>query len=813
MNTEKGFPHKTIEARWRRKWEESGVHTPDLRDARDKYYCLVMFLYPSASNLHIGHFFNYGPADTWARYMKMKGRRVFEPMGYDAFGLPAENYAIREGVHPAESTAANIEFIRRQLESIGAMYDWSREINTSSPRYYKWTQWLFLKLFERGLAYRARAPVNWCPGCVTVLANEQVAEGECERCGSAVTRKYMKQWFFRITDYADRLLDGLKDIDWPERTRQMQVNWIGKSEGARIIFRVDGDGPEIPVFTTRPDTIFGATYMVLAPEHPLAEKLAAGSKASGVKQYIDSARKKTEIERTLPEKEKTGVFTGSYAVNPASGGKIPVWISDYVLLSYGTGAVMAVPAHDERDFEFARAYSLPVRRVITAGEESASEPPAGAYTGEGKMVNSGRFDGMCSSRARAAIVEDLRAGGLADFATTFKLRDWLISRQRYWGAPIPVVHCPSCGEVPVPEDQLPVLLPRDVDFMPGGRARSPLETSPEFVNTSCPSCAGPARREVDTMDTFVCSSWYYLRFLDPRDDNAPFNRELVDKWLPVDIYIGGSEHAVLHLLYARFVTKFLYDEGLVGFDEPFSRLVHQGTITHKGSKMSKSRGNVVNPDEFIEAYGGDTFRMYLMFTGPFEEGGDWNDRGIKGIYRFLTRIWNLPEEESGTGAAKSSEEMDRLRHFTVKKVTGDIERFHFNTAISALMEYVNYLSTHRREISPGDWRNSFRLLILLLAPFAPHFGEELWERAGGEGSVFEQKWPAYDEQKTLAPELTLVVQVNGKVRQKLRVPAGCDGETLKRYAVSDEKVRKFTEGREIRKIVVVPDKLVNIVAV
>ncbi len=810
MADEKGYPFREIEAKWRKAWEESGEHSLDMSDAAEKYYCLVMFLYPSASKLHIGHFFNYGPADTWARYKRMTGCRVFEPMGYDAFGLPAENYAIREGVHPARSTADNIGFIREQLKQIGAMYDWEREINTSSPEYYKWTQWLFLKLFQRGLAYRRKAPVNWCPDCSTVLANEQVVEGACERCRSAVARKDMEQWFFKITSYADRLLEGLDRIDWPEKTKQMQRNWIGRSEGACISFKVCGMDLDIPVFTTRPDTVFGATYMVLAPEHPLVEKITADERKDEVGDYVRRAAARTDIERTSVEKKKTGVFTGGYARNPASGEQIPVWISDYVLLSYGMGAVMAVPAHDERDFEFASAYSLPVRRVILEDGCDPAVQPEGAYTGEGTMVNSGGFDGMDSAAGGKAVVGMLKKKGLADFRTTYRLRDWLISRQRYWGAPIPVVYCPSCGVVPVPEEDLPVLLPEDVDFRPGAKEKSPLDTSEEFVKAACPSCGGGARREVDTMDTFVCSSWYYLRYPDPHIDTAPFNRDVVSKWLPVDIYIGGAEHAVLHLLYARFITKFLHDEGMIDFDEPFSRLIHQGTVTHNGAKMSKSRGNVVNPDSFIDEYGADTFRMYLMFTGPFEEGGDWNDKGIRGVYRFLSRVWNLAGEEAGE-KTENPGELDRVMHSTVKKVTADIERFHFNTAISALMECVNFLVSEKNAVSSGDWEQSFRTLALLIGPFAPHFGEELWRVLGGADSLFREKWPAYDEEKTLSMDITLVVQVNGKVRRKITVPAGSGEELLKERALEDEKIKNYTEGKNIKKVIVVPGKLVNIV--
>ncbi len=808
---ETGYPFKEIEAKWKKRWDESGTHKLDMSDSTSKYYCLVMFVYPSADKLHVGHWYCYGPTDSWARYKKMRGFRVFEPMGYDAFGLPAENYAIQQGIHPAASTRDNVSHIRKQLQAIGAMYDWSREINTSSPGYYRWTQWLFLQLYRKGLAYRKEASVNWCPKCLTVLANEQVVEGCCERCGTAVMSRDMKQWFFKITDYADELLDGLSRIDWPQRTKTMQENWIGRSEGAEIKFRVDGRKEIIPVFTTRPDTLFGAAYMVLAPEHPLVSKLVSDDRKQEVGEYVEKTRQETEIEGTSTVKEKTGVFIGSFAVNPVNGEKIPIWISDYCLLSYGTGAVMAVPAHDERDFEFAKQFSLPVRRVILGEGQDESGELEEAYTGEGKMINSGEFTGMNSETGSRRIVETLREKGLAEFKVNYKLRDWLVSRQRYWGAPIPIVHCPKCGEVAVPEDSLPVRLPEKVDFLPGHKGRSPLDTVPEFVRTQCPQCGGSARREVDTMDTFVCSSWYYLRYPNPDFEGGPFDSELVKKWLPVDHYVGGAEHAVLHLLYARFITRVLYDLKLISFDEPFLKLVHQGTITNRGAKMSKSRGNVVNPDIFVDKYGSDTFRMYLMFTGPYEEGGDWNDKGINGIFRFVERVWKIVRETGESGETADLRSLLRFEHKTMGRVTRDIERFHFNTAISALMEYVNYLTEMKGQISRQDWQSALRILILLLAPLAPHLGEELWEMTGNEGSVFENRWPSYDEKMTEEEEITFIVQVNGKLRKKLKVPADLSEEELKKIALEDERIREFLDGREVKRVVVVPKRLVNIV--
>ncbi len=805
------YPFKEIEAKWQKRWDETGAHRLDMSVSTSKYYCLVMFIYPSAQKLHVGHWYNYGPTDSWARYKKMCGFRVFEPMGYDAFGLPAENYAIEKGIHPAKSTAENISHIRRQLKAIGAMYDWSKEINTSSPEYYRWTQWLFLQLYKKGLAYKKLSAVNWCPKCLTVLANEQVLDGSCERCGTQVTRKDMEQWFLKITDYADRLLDGLSRIDWPEKTKLMQTNWIGRSEGAEVRFEVPESNEVIPVFTTRADTLFGATYMVLAPEHPLVNKLTTGERKKEVTEYIEKTRQESEVERTSTVKEKTGVFTGSFAINPVNSERIPIWISDYVLLSYGTGAVMAVPAHDERDFEFAKQFFLPVRKVVLGEEQSESDELEEAYTGEGKMINSGEFTGMNSREGGRKVVEYLKERELAEFSIHYKLRDWLVSRQRYWGAPIPIIYCPNCGEVPVLEESLPVLLPEKVDFLPGEKGRAPLDTAPGFVRTECPKCGRSARREVDTMDTFVCSSWYYLRFPEPDYDNGAFNPELVGKWLPVDHYVGGAEHAVLHLLYARFITKVLYDLKLIHFDEPFLKLVHQGTITNRGAKMSKSRGNVVNPDAFIDKFGSDTFRMYLMFMGPYEEGGDWSDKGINGISRFLGRVWKLMAESEAGGETVNLRSLLRSEHRTIKKVTQDIERFHFNTAISALMEYVNYLIDVGKEVGQKDRQEAIRVLILLLAPFAPHMCEELWERIGNDGSVFNESWPSYDEDTAKEEEITLVIQIDGKLRKKITIPANLSQEKLEKIALEDDRIKGLLAGKKIKRVIVVPGKLVNIV--
>lgn len=818
-----------IERKWQKRWEEEGTYHIDVRDATDKLYCLVMFIYPSAAKLHIGHWFNYGPTDTWARFKKLQGHRVFEPMGYDAFGLPAENAAVKTGVHPHHSTQENVNDIREQLKRIGAMYDWRYEIDTSVPEYYKWTQWLFLTLYNSGNAYRGKAPVNWCPDCKTVLANEQVVEGLCERCSSQVIKKDLVQWFFKITDYADELLEKLDDLDWPEKTKLMQRNWIGKSVGVEIKFTVDGTGDELNVFTTRPDTLFGVTYMVLAPEHPLVEKITTPEHKDQVKNYIEEAGKKTEIDRQSLEREKSGVPTGAYAVNPLNNEKIPVWTADYVLYSYGTGAVMAVPGHDERDFEFAKTFDLPIRNVILEPGKNENDPLEEAYIGEGTMIRSGKYTGVDSKTGIEQISDEIEERGLGKRKVNYRLRDWLVSRQRYWGAPIPIVHCPDCGEVPVPEDQLPVELPMDVDFRPGGE--SPLARSDEFVNTGCPKCGTAAKRDVDTMDTFVCSSWYYLRFPNAHLDTAPFDKEITNKWLPVDKYVGGSEHAVMHLLYARFITKALRDAGYLSFDEPFISLVHQGTITNQGAKMSKSKGNVVNPNSFVESYGSDIFRMYLMFMGPYEEGGDWSDSGIVGIDRFSRRIYHLVRDnnvhftDTGSNGQIVFTELEgdarnlyRKCHQTIKKVTDDTGKFHFNTAVAALMELLNDLSRYaqnlqqKSDIEKAVFGHTMYHFIVLLAPFAPHLADELWEMCGKTESIFSKaNWPVYDSTAVAAEEVTVVAQINGKIRAKFVVPAGTTEDALKEMALSDNNIKKHMNDKQLVKAIVVKDKLVNFV--
>lgn len=811
------YSFKDIEKKWQTSWNDQNLYRTDMTDAEKKLYCLVMFLYPSGDRLHIGHWWNYGPTDTWARFKRMQGFNVFEPMGYDAFGLPAENYAIKKGVHPADSTAENIRNIRKQLMSMGAMYDWSKEINTSSPEYYKWTQWFFQLLYKNNLAYRKNAPVNWCPSCATVLANEQVIDGYCERCDSEVFQKDLEQWFFKITDYADKLLEGLERIDWPEKTKIMQTNWIGRSEGASVFFPLDEGDEKIEIFTTRPDTLWGVTYMVLAPEHPWVLKLTQPEQEDAVKDYIKEAAKLTEIDRTSTEKEKTGVFTGSYCINPVNGDRVPIWISDYVLASYGTGAVMAVPGHDQRDFEFATKFNLPILEVIAPEGKPQGKLDA-AYVESGLMIHSGPFEGQESKSGISKVIDYLEEKGWGGRKINYKLRDWLISRQRYWGAPIPVVYCDSCGIVLVPEEQLPVELPRDVEFK--GAGESPLSTNPDWVNTPCPRCGKPGKREVDTMDTFVCSSWYYLRYPNPHLDTEAFDQETIKQWLPVDQYVGGAEHAVMHLLYARFFTKVLYDLGYVNFDEPFKRLVHQGIITNSGAKMSKSKGNVINPDNYMEQYGSDVFRMYLMFMGAYTEGGDWSDEGIHGINRFVHRLWRLfdsfQEEPPQGSETEKIAEVDRVRHNSIKMISQDLQKFQFNTCISRVMELVNALYLYRQDVDVRDQNKTILkdvmlTLAQLTAPFAPHLGEELWERLGQSGSIFNSVWPEWDEDKLKSDTVTIVVQINGKLRAKLELPADSDDAFVKEQALADEHVLPYTEGKTVGKVVVIKNKLVSIV--
>jgi leucyl-tRNA synthetase len=818
------YPFREIDEKWRRYWEESNLHSTDLSDTARKLYSLVMFSYPSGENLHVGHWYAFALPDTWTRKKKMEGYNTFEPMGFDSFGLPAENYAIKNGVHPAVSIAENIKIIRRQLKEIGAMYDWSKELASSDPRYYKWTQWLFLRFFEKGMAVRKEAPVNWCPSCKTVLANEQVINGTCERCENQIIKKNLKQWFLRITEYADRLLDGLEKIDWPEKTKTMQRNWIGRSEGTEIVFTEERTGEKIPVFTTRADTLLGVTYLVLAPEHPLVIKLASAEMRNDVDDYISRTQKMSEIERQSTVGEKTGTFLGSYCINPINSRRVPVWIADYVLYSYGTGAVMAVPGHDERDWEFARKFDLDILKVIEPADGSAIDLDKGAYVEYGRMVNSGEFDGLSSAEGIRKVTERLKNLGAGDFKVSYKFRDWLISRQKYWGAPIPIIRCSKCGDVAVPDDDLPVLLPEIDDFRPADDGRSPLAKIPEFVKVNCPKCGGEAERETETMDTFVDSSWYFLRYLDPFYEDGPWDQDLARKWLPVDMYIGGSEHAVLHLLYSRFFCMFLHDMDLVEFDEPFTKLRHQGTITSRGAKISKSRGNVINPDHFVSLYGSDTFRIYLMFMGSYEHGGEWDDSGINGVARFLGRVYRLVVKNADkiknadhltySDIKDKDPDLNYRLSLTVKRVSSDIETLEFNTAVAALMELLNDL--YKADEGPlGDSKlfiHALGQLILLLAPMAPHLAEELWQTVGGKPSVFSQSWPQYDPAALELPRITMVIQVNGKLRGSYQVPDSCSEQDLFDIAIKDDRISAHLKDRKIVKRIFVPGRLLNIVA-
>jgi leucyl-tRNA synthetase len=794
-----------IEKKWQRKWAEDKLYEVSEDDPRPKWYALTMFPYTSG-DLHIGHWYPMAPSDVHARYKRMQGYNVLHPMGFDAFGLPAENAAIKRGIHPFTWTMQNIDNMRRQLKSIGAIYDWSREVITCLPDYYKWTQWFFLKLYQKGLAYRARAPVNWCPQCQTVLANEQVlAEGICERCDTPVVRRDLEQWFFRITAYADELLE-FEGIDWPERIKIMQRNWIGKSFGTEISFALDHPNvkeKEIRVFTTRPDTTFGVTFIVLAPEQAEVEASLAKS------------RRQSEIERLSTEREKDGVFIGAYCTNRLNGERVPVWIADYVLLSYGTGAVMAVPAHDERDFAFAKKYNLPIPVVIAPpGWDGADLEEA--YIEPGTMVNSGQFNNLPSQKGIEAVSEFLEKKGWGKRTVSYKLRDWLISRQRYWGAPIPMIYCDKCGVVPVPEKDLPVLLPEDAEFKPTGE--SPLKYNEQFVNTTCPRCSGPARRETDTMDTFMCSSWYFLRYASPHYEKAAFDPEKVKYWLPVDLYTGGAEHAVMHLFYARFFIKAIRDMGLVDFGEPFTRLFNQGIIIAQKRKMSKSRGNVVNPDDYVAELGADAVRAYLMFIAPWEQGGEWGDSGISGISRWLNRLWGLvlgdyEWSESAGGQFKAERELERLSHQTIRRVTQDLERLRLNTMIAALMEFTNHLTMVKEEgaVSATAWELAVDNLLLLLAPTAPHLAEELWQRTGHQYSIHNQDWPNWNEELAREEEITLVVQVNGKLRDRITVSASVTEDEAKKLALESEKVKLHIEGKEVAQVVYVPGRLVNLV--
>jgi leucyl-tRNA synthetase len=774
-----------IEGKWRKKWEDEKAWKVDIKKAKRPYYNLMMFPYPSAEGLHVGNVFAFTGSDIHGRYMRMKGRDVFEPMGFDAFGIHSENFAIKQGTHPQDETEKNVNNFRAQLKKMGALFDWDHEVDTSKPEYYKWTQWLFLQLYKQGLAYRAKAPVDWCPGCKTVLADEQVIGGKCERCDSVVEQKELEQWFLKITKYAEKLLNNLDEMDWSDSVKTAQRQWIGKSTGAEIGFRIMNYESGIKVFTTRPDTLFGATYLVLSPEHPLVSSLIHNSlfiiqNKDEVKKYIEGAKKKTELERTDLVKEKTGVeLRGIKAINPANNKEIPVWVADYVLKGYGTGAIMAVPAHDERDMEFAKKFNLPVSDAPLADKEEIVSRVGGRKT------------------------------------TNYHLRDWLISRQRYWGPPIPIVYCDKCGVVPVPEKDLPVLLPYVEDFRPTGTDKSPLANIKEFTKTKCPQCGGAARRETDVSDTFLDSSWYFLRYPSVGLE-IPWDPKVTRQWLPVDMYIGGKEHSVLHLMYARFITMALNDAGLIDFWEPFTKFRAHGLLIREGAKMSKSRGNVISPDEYFESYGADTLRMYLMFLGPYERGGDWQDSGIAGVQRFLRRVWALSlklktENEKGKITDKNlkSNGLAKLTHKTIKKVTEDIENLQYNTAIAALMEFVNEIAKQKSIV---NCQLSVVALLKLLAPFAPHITEELWREAlGHKNSIHNEPWPEYDPEKIKEKRVRMVIQINGKVRSQVEVDADASEDDIKELAFKDEKIQKWLEGKAPKKVIIVPQRVVNIV--
>jgi leucyl-tRNA synthetase len=798
-----------VEKKWQQKWEETGLYKFNRSRVDNKKYILEMFSYPSGARLHLGHWYNYGLSDTYARFKRMQGFEIFQPMGFDAFGLPAENYAIKTGIHPEDSTLSNIETMEKQLKAMGAMFDWDYEVKTCMPDYYRWTQWCFLQLYKRGLAYRKAAPVNWCEGCNTVLANEQVVEGACERCHTPVKRKHLTQWFFKITDYAERLLQNLDKIDWPEKTKMMQRNWIGKSVGGEVTFALE-NGESFTVFTTRADTLFGCTYAVLAPEHPLTLKIATDEQKKAVEEYIDYAAHASEIDRLSTTREKTGVFTGAYAINPVNGRRIPVYAADYVLATYGTGAVMAVPAHDERDFEFATKYGLPIERVVAGLEGEDDTLP---YVNYGVLVSSEEFSGLPVEEGKKAILNKLKSEGKGDFKVNYRLRDWLISRQRYWGAPIPIVYCDHCGEVPVPENELPVRLPHDVDFKPDGT--SPLLKSKTFMNATCPKCGSPARRDADTMDTFVCSSWYFLRYPDSQNSEKAFDSDWINKMLPVDTYIGGAEHACMHLLYARFFTMALHDMGYVGFDEPFSRLVHQGVILGPdGARMSKSRGNVISPDSYIQKYGSDALRAYLGFGFSYIEGGPWNEDGIRSMHKFLERVERIVCRLSEVTA--SSEEGTKAllyaQNYAVKCVSADIEQFSFNTAIARIMEFVNALAKYL-DASPDQdvSKEAARVLVKLLAPFTPHFSEELWEQLGETYSVFGQPYPVCDEAALVLDTIEMPLQINGKVRARFNVPSDATAADIENQIMATPSLVAHFDGKAVRKVIIVPGRIANIV--
>jgi len=815
-----------IDRKWQEYWEQSGLNHFNPEHQDKKLYVLEMFSYPSGANLHVGHWYNYALSDSWARMKKMQGFEVFQPMGFDAFGLPAENYAIKTGIHPLDSTHNNIRTMEKQLREMGGMFDWDAELATCEPEYYRWNQWLFLQLYKNGLAYRKNAPVNWCPNCNTVLANEQVDEGACERCGTEVTRKNLTQWFFRITAYAQELLDCLPTLDWPEKTKKIQTNWIGRSEGSELVFGAETNGQQtldhegnpvsLKVFTTRADTVMGVTYVVVAPESELCHVLTTDEHRTAVEAYITETRKVSDIDRMSTVREKTGIFTGSYAVHPLSGAKVPIWAADYVIAGYGTGVVMAVPGHDERDYEFAEKFNLPIQRVIQSADGSPDELP---FCDKGILVNSGEFDGLDSAAAILAIVNKLEPSGQGSLKINYRLRDWLVSRQRYWGTPIPVIHCPSCGVVPVPEDQLPVELPYDVEFRPDGE--SPLKKCRTFIETTCPTCGGPAERDPDTLDTFVCSSWYQFRYVDNKNDREPFAKAKVDAMCPVDKYIGGAEHAAMHLLYARFITKALRDMDYLSFDEPFQSLVHQGTILGAdGQKMSKSRGNTISPDDYITRHGSDVFRMYLGFGFAYTDGGPWNDDGVKAIVKYVSRVERLVEEAKAWPAPAVAATLDNdgkdlqyARHYAIKAVSTDAERFQFNTSISRMMELLNAINKYQG-LASADLallRSVTEDLLRLMAPFAPHFCEESWHQLGYTNSIFRHGWPEFDPQALIRDTIEIAVQTNGAVKFRLDIPTDATAEQVETIVKADDRTKALLDGKQLVKFIYVKGRLANLV--
>lgn len=820
------YDFQAIEQKWQKYWEVNNFYKVSADSSQPKYYALEMFPYPSG-NLHMGHVRNYAIGDLVARFKTMNGFNVLHPMGWDAFGLPAENAAIKHGHHPAKWTYSNIENMKTQLKTLGISYDWDREIATCRPDYYKFTQWMFLKLYEKGLAYKKNSAVNWCPSCTTVLANEQVVEGVCERCETQVDKKQLEQWFFKITDYAQRLLDDLGKLPgWPEKVKTMQKNWIGRSEGCQFSMKLDGMDEEIEVFTTRPDTVFGVTYMVLAPEHPLVEKIMQNqSDNKAIKDFIVKVSKSSDIERTSNDSEKEGVFTGAYAINPMNGTKIPIWIADYVLMDYGTGAIMAVPAHDQRDFEFARKYKIDIK-VVIQGEDSPADASelSEAYTAEGKMINSAKFSGLSVEEGKKKVNEYMQEQGFGKATVNFRLRDWLISRQRYWGAPIPIVYCESCGTVPVAEKDLPVLLPEDIVFKPSGE--SPLKYEEKFINTTCPICGQEAKRESDTMDTFVCSSWYYTRYCSPHNSELPFDTEEANYWMAVDQYIGGVEHAILHLMYARFFTKFLYDQKYLNCEEPFENLLTQGMVLKDGTKMSKSKGNVVSPEDIIKHYGADTARLFILFASPPERDLEWSDQGVEGSFRFLNRVWrqvlDYQEVIKDVQIPAQIDELDEISkalhyktHASIKKVTDDIEeRFNFNTAISAIMELSNALGQYKENeiINYVIVKEAIESMLLMLSPFAPHTTEELWQLIGHSTSIHLESWPKYDTSALIKEEIDIVIQISGKVRERIKVAADISDDELRQISLDNDKIKELIKDKNIVKIIIVSGKLVNIVA-